>query len=210
MIRVSKIPPERMSGHTEPAICVVTYGDKGCPWLDSLTKSNPQSEIWLIDDLRTGNSKTLWRNSDVPLREFWAKCGETVGSDRLWFLEHDVLVTTALPDARDVLGVAGKDVMVGDGWMWMGERDRLEDGMFPVGIAPLGVSVFSREALDAIVNPRWDSLYEKDVFCELRTPSVVKTCGLPVDHIALPDVRWHRRKSDVRPSIYHSIKGPRR
>jgi histo-blood group ABO system transferase len=96
-------------------------------------------------------------------------------------------------------------------WVWLQEAERLAQGMVPYGMAPLGVTVYHRAALDALISPEWDSLFDADVFCELRLPSVIAHCGFPLVELPLPHVRAGSITPNWSvPGIYHAVKGPER
>ncbi len=205
-----------MNGNLEFAGCsalVVTYGNKGTPWMEHLRRSHPEMEIHVACDGRVGKSADLWRSCDRFLRDWWKENGGRVSGSHLWLLEHDVLVTTELPDCSEVRGMGGQHVKHAENrdWMWLGEADRLPEGMLPHGMAPLGVTVYHRQALDALIDPAWDALFAADVFCELRLPSVIAHCGFPLVELPLPEVRAGSITPDRNvPGIYHAVKGAER
>lgn len=188
---------------------VVKYGTTGTPWLGQLKESNPGLKVFVGFDERQGPKKDLWRSCDRFLRDWWRENRNHVESEHLWYLEYDVLVSALLPDVSNVKGMAGKGHKRRSNrdWVWMREAERLPVGMEPVGIVPLGVTVYHRLALDAVASTEWDRLFASDVFCELRLPSVLYHCGFEVKVLPLPDVRWHATSPPVdRPGIYHAVK----
>ena len=192
---------------------IVTYGDRGTPWLENLRASNPDLEIHVACDNREGHQPSLWRSCDRFLRDWWKQNHDKVSGTHLWLLEHDVLVTTSLPDCAGITGMGGQHIkrVENRDWVWLQEAERLAQGMVPYGMAPLGVTVYHRAALDALISPEWDSLFDADVFCELRLPSVIAHCGFPLVELPLPGVRACNITPDWSvPGIYHAVKGPER
>lgn len=186
---------------------VTTYRGAGLPHLRSLIESNPLADVRISNNQGTGPKELEWRNCDRALRNWWRGNRDTVITDRIAVLEHDVLVTCPLPDIYPK-GLSGETVKIqGSEWWWWPELDHLPDlKAFAVGIAPLAVMFFSREALDALIAPEWDAIFEADVFCELRTPTVVAACGFPVEETPLPFVSDLDVEPDRGPGIYHKIK----
>ena len=145
-------------------------------------------------------------NCDVVVRDWWRENRSRISGRRVAWLEWDALVTTALPDVWPA-GMLGKDLK-DEGWHWWGERAALPElADHWCGVAPLGVTFWNAAALDAIAAEEYDEIYARDVFCELRTPSVCRKAGFPVESISLPGVRWYPVKAGTVPGIYHAVKG---
>ncbi len=191
-------------------VIIKTYRPCGLPHIDSLVASNPEARIFVASgpELKGAPQKTAWRNADRDLRSFWRERRSSIPGERIAVLEHDVLVTTRLPDIRPK-GIAGKALQRNASWTWWEDTRKL-GSLLPhaVGITPLAVLFISREALDSLAEERWDAWFDQDIFCELRTPTLVAANGLPVETTPLPYVQWNQRPAGQAPGIYHSIKCP--
>jgi len=187
------------------SVAVVGYNPHGFPWIDTVTKH--YSDVHCVVDKRTGVRVDLWRNADRMIRAFWLQNHSIVTGDIIWWLEWDVYLKKSLPLFYGGAGMGGKDIKVqGQPWEWFRESDRLPANMKPIGVAPLGVSVFTRAALDEICRSEWDDLYAADVFGELRTPSIIHNAGLGLTEVHLPCVRYHQVKLGDEDEVYHAVK----
>jgi len=186
------------------SVAVVGYQPHGFPWIDTVTKYH--LDVYQVIDERTGPRAELWRNTDRMIRQFWLQNRSVVTGDVIWWLEWDVYLKRSLPEFYGT-GMGGKDIKVqGQPWQWFKESDRLPVNMRPIGIAPLGVSVFTRAALDEICRSEWDELYAADVFGELRTPSIIHNAGLVLSEVYLPRVRYHQVTLGNEDEVYHAVK----
>lgn len=188
---------------------ILTHEVEGRPWLPHLRHlqaSHPEVAVHVVSD--AGARRTAaWRNGDRKLREWWRRHGGVVAGEVVAVLEWDVLATCRLPELPAGVDAAAKAVVTRasePAWPWFAEARRL-GGLEPVGLAPLGVMVLRREVLDELADPRWDELFARDIFCELRTGSIVWQRFRP-GKIALPKVRWHAVRAGRAPGIYHAVK----
>lgn len=161
-------------------------------------------------DTRQGEKWELWRNCGRFLRTWWRENHSRILHNRILFIEHDVKINGCLPDWRG-RGIAGKDIKTPHDhpdWHWWIEIAGLAgQGVRGAGVAPLGVLFVTREAMNRIAAPEWDHLFGKDLFCELRLPSAVASCDLPVEQVALPWVSDAASQIDRNlPGIHHPVK----
>jgi hypothetical protein len=68
------------------------------------------------------------------------------------------------------------------------------------------VSFWNAAALDAIADAKYDEVFARDVFCELRMPTICRAAGFPVQAMSLPGVRWYPVSPRAAPGIYHAVK----
>lgn len=188
-------------------VLMTSYNGVGWPHLDALRASNPGADIRIALDDGPGDRGFRWRNNDLFVREWWRAHGSRTGTERIALLEHDVLVTCALPDIG-VSGIAGAQVKrPGDEWYWWPDMWKLGGTRrYVTGVVPMGVTFFSRAALDLIAGSGWDHLYDRDIFCEMRVPSIIRACGLPVIQVDLPNVGTNPIRAGAGPGIYHPVK----
>lgn len=197
----------------------MTSGDHGVPHAEAIDLSNPNLSKWVHDSGDHSLGSDGWRNCDRSIREFWKGAREHVHAKRVLFLEWDALVTidlrTIFPaGALRYPGIEGVGVksLVRDGRSWgpMKEANRLpaEMRLAACGIAPLAVLMISSEALGAIIDPKFDPLFEADIFCELRLPSLLKWLGFAIsDNPALSNVKPGPILYPTEPGIFHAVKG---
>lgn len=189
------------------SIIITTYEDVGVPHFSSIRRNNPEKEIIIAEDKRKGNKRFLWRNTDVFMREWWKDNRNSIKTSHVLWIEWDVLITTEIPQYKGE-GIAGAFIPhpLLIEWGWFREDIKLK-GCKIKGLAPFGVLFANKKALDCIIHPKWDEYYQKDIFCELRTPSIVYTNDLPVDLIDLPYVGFSKNCIfDIKKGIYHPVK----
>lgn len=169
-------------------ILVSSYGTRGAPHLEWIKRSNPGQKVH-VDARGTPGARdnvAAWRNADRIIREWWRENGSSVQGDRLAIVEWDVLVRKhfALAGAPRDAGLSGRDPKIwGDvPWCWWKEVGLLPGELRPHrhGLAPFCALIASRECLDAVADSRWDHVFDLDIFCELRLPTVVRACGFEI------------------------------
>lgn len=190
-------------------VLMTSYDEVGFPHLDALRESNPLADIHICIDDGEEDRDFKWRNPDWFIREWWKRYRGAVRTSRVALLEYDALVTAPLPDI-EVRGVAGAQLKrPGDDWYWWDERRKLGRILrHAVGVVPMGVIFLSAEAMDRLADEEWDYLYRLDLFSEMRLPSIIKACGLPVIQTSLPDVGTIPITPRPEPGIYHPVKIP--
>jgi hypothetical protein len=177
--------------------------------LDYLTRSNPDSQILLADISNNYDPKFCWRNGDFLIRQWLQKYIDIVHHNNIALLEWDVLVSQTLPSIQ-VDGLIGKNVKYRDKnpkWPWFKEIDRLDNySQYSIGVAPLGVLFLNKECLEILLDSEFDDLYQKDIFSELRLPTILNSRNIKISSYFLPDVEWYQMPVKTNPGIYHSVK----
>jgi len=196
----------------------MTSGTRGTPHAGALARSNPGliCHTWTAPE--TGMDG--WRNCDRNIREWWRANGPACGASRILFLEYDVLVTCDLlelfPVADGCNGFQGAALKLpvrdGRSFRPFEETDRLPGPMrgSACGIAPLAVAMLTVDALDAVADPAFDSLFAADIFSELRLATLVSWCGYSCEgHAGLAQVTCGPvpHPGESQPGIYHAVKG---
>lgn len=181
-------------------------GQPVLPHLKALRKSNPGVPVHICCKINNGDRQDEWRNSDRRFRDWWRKFAGCVKSDRIVILEWDVLVTSpiVLPDCAFAAKIV-KTRESDPGWKWFEEAGALPEGMTPVGVVPLAVTYWTRAALDHLADSKFDAIFAKDLFCELRTGSVMAT-WTTVSEVVMPHVDWRSVAFDGGEGIYHAVK----
>lgn len=201
-------------------LTVVILGTQssGMPHAAALQAANPEVDIRLVmapEDVGEAR-KVLWRNCDRNIRDWWIQSRDTTDAERVLFLEWDVFCNVPLRDVMpwtpaDMVG-AWMATAVRDGRTWPGFREaaRLPRSIqhHAVGIWPSAVLLFSRACLDAIADPQWADVYERDILSEIRTATIARACGFTVGSCD----QWSQVTVHPRPlpagasGIYHPIK----
>lgn len=165
-------------------VVILTHEGAGTPHLDHLLCSNHQADVYVHTSTKanTAEDKLLrWRNCDREIRQWWTTHRHLIKEQYVTFVEYDVLVNddlTILETGYDLLGKSFKVDGVDTYWQWFSESNKLP---FPAyGIVPLAVIKLSSKALDTLALPEFDSIYDENIFCELRLPSVLmsKKCSV--------------------------------
>ena len=197
------------------AVCL-TSGSKGVPHLGKFLERNPMVPVHVVNGVEFADPAErghAWRNCDRLIREWWKGTGEQLRFDRVLFLEWDVLFNERIEDV-----VPGGDFVVCDvkrpgesDWIWFAESRCLPPEMRenPVGAVPLAIMALSRTCLETMMShPLADDLFEADIFCELRFPSLARHCGFePIDNRAgFPDVHFHEVRPGSGRGVWHAVK----
>lgn len=170
---------------------IMTTERFGTPHLDALRASNPGMPLH-VNEGRHGTTEaerqTLWRNCDRSIRDWWRSNRDRVQAPAVAFLEWDVLCNAPLakimPPFTGLVGRIVAPVEEDPNWVWFCEIERLPSALrsFATSLRPLGALIASRPLLDAIVSPEFDDLFNADIFCELRLPTLARFLGFRVAH----------------------------
>lgn len=173
-----------------------------------LQKHNPYLPVSIYYEEQWGEKEINWRNADRMIRNWWKRNRDCFSTEKQFIiLEWDVFINDQLEWVDLGEDLSGKNLHTNPkaAWKWMREQDRLP--MKPVGLSPLACITMSRKALDEIVKKKYDDLFDQDIFCELRLPSIVANAGLVVKPMPLPCVN----SKTINPSgfgIFHAVKHP--
>lgn len=170
------------------AVFLTTSG-YGLPHIDSFLKHNPLVPVHVTcGEPLDGDARSLaWRNADRPIRRWWLDQGRHLNFKYALFLEWDVVfasdVDAIFPAEADFYC---KDLKKpGAPWMWFAEASRLPESIrqHATGTAPLAVTRISHRCLTAMFShPMEGIIYDRDIFCELRLPTLATACGFePVE-----------------------------
>jgi len=196
----------------------MTSAPTGLPHLMEFTEANPGlRQHQCIGKAFTGEERyQMWRNCDRNIRDWWRQHRDQVGSSHVVFMEWDVLcnvrLETLIEPAEGLLCAEMKTCIKDfDSWYWFkGELPNLPVEMQPTacGAVPLALLQFSRSALDLICEERFDELYARDLYCELRTSSLLSWLGVPVRSCeALKELDWRPQPYPwLRRCIFHPVK----
>lgn len=171
-----------------PAIVWLTSGTLGTPHARALQAANPGAEIhtWTAPD--TGRDG--WKNCDRNIREWWRAKWMEVRSEWVLFLEWDVFcdvpISSVITVPRKGVGMVVPRLfsVVADRRRWMAfeEVPKLprEIQSLAIGGMPNAAVMLSLDALEAVLDPRWDAVFAEDILSELRLGTVVRASGFKV------------------------------
>lgn len=202
-------------------VLILTTAAVGTPHLDALRAANPDLIIHVheaSDAATEAERETAWRNCDRNLRDWWKTHRDAVTADAILALEWDVFcnidLTCIVPPLGNGYGLMAaaikSPVRDGRSWLPFREMNRMPGGLasMALGIVPAAVMQLSRKALDAIADEQWDEVFARDIFCELRMPSIVRACGFSVEDCL--QWRWVGTQPMTVPTgatgIFHPVK----
>jgi len=197
----------------------MTTQASGTPHAAALQEANPGLVMHVCQSPQGEGEarKTMWRNCDRNIREWWAGNRDTVKSDSVLFLEYDVFCNVDLrrhitPLSKEC-GIAAAKIISGlteirNFWPFS-DIPLLPRGMqaLACATAPLAVLLISRSALDAVLHPLHDAIFSADIFCETRLPTVVRFEGFGVASMDLAQVVC-TPQTPTYPGIWHPVKIP--
>lgn len=204
---------------TTPArVAVVWLAMNGAiPHFDEFRAINPNVPVFFDDlDVRKHGPAMVrlgWRNADRRLLAWWEENREKVAATHIVFCEADVRfaakVGAVFPSLEDFMVPAVQDA--GSSWDWWAEVPKLpeEFRQHARGISPLACILASRRMLDAMLShPGREDLMGKDIFGELRFPTLAAACGFePGICPGLWNVK-HRDCKDLAEGVSHPVKVP--
>ena len=172
----------------------------GTPHASRLQEANEGLVVRVCESAQgVGDERQMmWRNCDRNIREWWRAHRELVMADAVLCLEWDVLVDV---DLRKVIpplatggGISAASIItpvtaIRSYWPFedVFRLPRVMQGL-ACATAPLAVLLISRAALDAILATEYDAIFNADIFCELRLPTIIRYAGFGVAAMDLPNV----------------------
>ena len=156
--------------------CVImTSGVRGTPHMASLNNSNPELIVHTCVSPEVGYKG--WYNCDRHIRE-WSR--RELTASKYLFLEYDVLIDASIKnyfDNNDVEAMGYTDC----DFPCIAEGSKLKAyDIKACRISPLAVVMLSRQVLSAIVQPEMNSVFEDEIYCEVRFPSVIQHLGYSI------------------------------
>lgn len=157
----------------------------------------------------------LWKNCDRNIRNWWKVNHQSVKCRQVVFLEWDVVCNVPIEKLlRPTEGMVCSEIKrQEDGienWYWFRDLPNLPEDLrdLALGVVPLGVLQLTREALDALSDERHDDLYASAIYCELRTPTLLRSLGFPIQTSeSLKRVTWQKQPYPwFRRGIFHPVK----
>jgi len=148
--------------------------------LSSIINSNPSAQVIATKLEHNLDPKIAWRNSDRILRQNIKQFINNIINNKVLLVEWDLLVNKKIPNI-DFNGLLAKNILLdkNNGWCWWKEITNLPDKYKPfISGSPLWSFIgISKDCLIKILDPAYDELYEMDIFCEIRTATLMKSLG---------------------------------
>lgn len=174
-----------------------------------LIKSNPNANILLGDISNNYNKHYCWRNCDNLFRKWIKNNLDQISTNNIAILEWDVLVSCKLPDIN-INGLFGKDVITRDqNWVWFRDCYKLSKYKnYAIGLSPLAVLFMDKITLTTWTSDEFDAIYTKDIFSELRLPTLLNSKNISINSFPMNNVDWRNiiKYNSSIPDIYHPIK----
>lgn len=174
-----------------------------------LERNNPDAQILLADTSNKFSRDFAWRNGDLLVREWLKNNYDKILYDNIAILEWDVLVNMSLPSFK-VKGLIAKDKHIyhpRNRWHWFCEMGLLESyRRYTVGISPLGVLFMNKKCIEVLLDNEFDFLYNRDIYSELRLPTILNSKQIPIGNQSMPNVSYLPVDFTNQNTIYHPIK----
>ena len=161
--------------------------------------------------------RDCWRNCDRNIRNWWRANRDAVTASQVLFLEWDVFCDVDLAERirplGETQGLAGPRILspLSDRAFWPFAEDlrKLPRDMDALACAsaPLAVLLLSRAGLDAVLEARYDAIFQEDIFCETRLATVMRHAGFRVGGLDLPQVGC-KPVIPTFPGVWHPVKLP--
>ena len=149
--------------------------------LDKIIHSNPKSQIIDIHTEHNYDKDIAWSNNDRILRENLKKQIDNIIHEKVLLVEWDVLINMEVPDIKFDGLVAQNIFRKGDNikWYWWKELEKLPEYYKPFicGASLWSLIGITKECLVEILNSKYDDLYNMDIFCEIRTSTILRSLG---------------------------------
>ena len=157
-------------------------------------------------------------------------------TNKLLYMEYDVLVTTKITDSMFTDGVRTSstfnrftDIPPEEswkeaGWWWSVDGDKLPFNLKRVATATIHTIMwFSFESLTYLILPEWDDVFSEDIISEIRLPTILNYHKVPLydwDANITYMRNWAsfittkeepevvERIRNTEPGIYHPVKEP--
>lgn len=200
------------------SVLILTHNNKDgspiLPHIKWLILSNPEADVHIISD-NNPDKKNSWRNCDRKLRDWWKMNSQFVSNSIIYVLEYDVLVSKKLPVLPSNFDFIGKDVKLPrlhSNWAWFKEAEKFKPDIDTniTGIAPLAFLGMRRDVLNELCDEKWDEIFNRDIFCEIRLPTIVSLNGFTIGGVDLPQIDFYNPGTYDLTTLgyYHPIKSP--
>lgn len=184
---------------------------------------NPDAQIIAAD------TSSLWkkfgdawsyRNNDSSFR-VWLKYNiDNIEHNNVAVFDWDVLCKMELPKDFPLTN----EIIVKEhipytektfDWWWFGEYNKLQKYKpWACGIQPLGVLFTDKTSLSKILDPSLDKIFNSNIFCELRFPTICNYLNIKINTFTQPQLEFIRTRPDYSDEIkefktgyiYHPVK----
>lgn len=189
----------------------LTHGTAGVPHQSHFTLANPDVD----QRIHAAGIDVTWFHADKNHYQWWRDNRDTITTPYILFFEYDVLcnVTLSVPD--DFKGCAAINMIkYPDRPKWLNEVDPT---VFPVAyrpfvyrVAPLAVLLADRAALDSLLLEEHAPLWDMEIYCEDRLPTIMAASGIQLSSLAYgaSSESWQQPYKPGHYSIFHPVKEP--
>jgi hypothetical protein len=191
----------------------ITTRKFGLPHLDRFREHNANIPIHCVVAEENPIPEKGWINCDRNIRDWWISIGRHLKFRHAVFIEGDVLFSSPVGEIfQGDSHFMGKDVKKpGMPWNWFSQIPFLPEEMKPhaTGVAPFAVVRISRVCLaDMFSHPLVEPLYGRDIFSELRLPTLAVACGYEPEnhHGKLDNVHFNPITPESGIGVWHCVK----
>lgn len=202
---------------------IITSHNNNYGHIEQTRLHNPNAQI--IEADTSGYYKAfgdLWsyRNNDSSFRNWLKSNIDRIVNPNVAVFDWDVLCKMELPNDFPL----GNEIIVKEhipynqetfAWWWFSEYNKLlEYKPYACGIQPLGVLFTSKDCLVKILDSKLDKIFKRNIFCELRFPTVCNYLGIKINTFTQPQLEFIRTRPDYSKEItefkmgyiYHPVK----
>lgn len=149
-----------------------------------------------------------WRNCDRRIREWWRENRDAVTTPYVMFAELDTFVNCDITKTLSAVSGVGFNTIADEKWCWLSETNRLPDYLRPyaTGVVPMGTALWHRSAVDVLAQPQYDAVFADDIFCELRSGTVLRHAGVKIERLAGCNIHCGGQLATHTPNIHHPVK----
>lgn len=176
-----------------------------------IKESNPSADILIADISNNYPKKFAWRNCDKLIRDWLKNNVGEIRTNNVLLIEWDVLVKKELPDMfiDRVYCKEIRTIQHNRRWCWFNENNVLgEYKRFAMGIVPFGFIMLNIDHINMWIDPKFDKLYEQNIFCELRFGTIMNASNGKLSKYDLPYILGGNKKHDSlnKNELYHPVK----
>lgn len=167
-----------------------TVDHYGTPHKEEFAKFNPDVPQFTCSRPRSYGPEMIraWRNCDASLRQWWRENGHQIKTSHVAVVEWDVLIREDINkifSGKPGIEIAGKTKHpMLHPWQWFEEANRIPGGILGggclMGMVPFCLFGISVECFNKMDNGFYDPVFDDDIFCELRFPTIAMHSGFQV------------------------------
>lgn len=148
--------------------------------LEHLRKSNPKSQIIPLHLKHNLPEPVIWRTSDKIVRELIKNIIDIIYYDNILLIEWDIYINTEVPVIEfDGMLAKYNSTDQSNGWIHWQDVAKFPKEYLPyIASSPLwGFTGIKLKYLKQLLDPKYDEIYDMDIFCEIRSATLVASMG---------------------------------